>query len=133
MERNRASYKSTKDSRYPDNSVGAIDAYIDRAMHEDAADSFLNIVDDVDIDPTLAANSDDVVPSQAAIKSYIDNRVGAAVGTHYKTGLNVAVFQASVVGSMNVGSLADGDSITIIVQVAGKDDSSNTGFGGRGE
>lgn len=48
MKRGISSYKSVSNSRYPDNSVGAIDAYIDRADKTDIADSFLNIVDLLD-------------------------------------------------------------------------------------
>jgi hypothetical protein len=33
----------------------------------------------IDIDATLAANSDSLVPSQKAIKSYVDDAVGVTV------------------------------------------------------
>jgi hypothetical protein len=59
-------------------------------------------------------------------------------GTRTTTNTNVLISEqfvhkatASTASSINIGSLANGDAITIIVEVAGKDDSSNTGFGGQ--
>lgn len=81
----------------------------------------------VDNDATLAADSATVAPSQSAINT----RFGNKSSTHYNSGYAVGVFQAAASGNMNVGVLSDGDSITIIANITGKDDSSNTGFGGQ--
>lgn len=48
MKRSIASYKSVSNSRYPDNTIGLIDAPIDRADKVDIADSFLNLTDRAD-------------------------------------------------------------------------------------
>lgn len=43
--RSKASFKSTKDSRYADNSIGSITAQNSRDTFEDTADSFVNFTD----------------------------------------------------------------------------------------
>ncbi len=47
--RSKSSYIAVSNARYPDNTVGAIDAPVDRADKNDIADSFLNLVDGGDI------------------------------------------------------------------------------------
>ncbi len=47
--RSKSSYIAVSNARYPDNTVGAIDAPVDRADKQDIADSFLNLLDGGDI------------------------------------------------------------------------------------
>jgi hypothetical protein len=59
---------------------------------------------DVDVDPTLAANSNGKVPSQAAIKSYVDNLIA---GLRWKQ----PVVAATTVAGTLTTSFEDGDSV----------------------
>lgn len=48
-QRSKSSFKSTKDTRFADNSAGAITAQNSRDMYEDTADSFLNFTDNTSV------------------------------------------------------------------------------------
>ena len=87
--RSRAAFKATKDSRYADNTSGAISEQDGRDMFEDVADSFLNITDDLLDEDDMASDSATKVPSQQSVKAYVDAQVGgiseATAGTYTPT------------------------------------------------
>ncbi len=69
MRRNRANYKSTKNTRYATNGTGAIVAKTDRDDKEDIADSALWWEDDVATDFTTV--NDLKVPTVEAVADYV--------------------------------------------------------------
>jgi hypothetical protein len=74
-QRTAAGYKTIADSRFADNTTGAIEEIDHRDQHTDAADSFLNKSDDLLDEDNMASNSATKVASQQSIKAYVDNQV----------------------------------------------------------
>lgn len=72
-QRSISSFKTTKDSRYADNTSGGVSAEDSRNMFEDTADSFLNITDHLLDEDDMASNSATKVASQQSIKAYVDS------------------------------------------------------------
>lgn len=72
-QRTVSAFKATKDSRYADNSAGAVSAADSRDMFEDTADSFLNITDHLLDEDDMASDSATKVASQQSIKAYVDS------------------------------------------------------------
>ena len=74
--RSVSAFKATKDSRFSDNTSGAISEGDSRDMFEDTADSFLNITDHLLDEDDMSSNSATKVPSQQSVKAYVDSQVG---------------------------------------------------------
>lgn len=79
-QRDKANFKSTKNSRFADNTSGAITAGNSRDMYEDVADSFLSISDNFIDEDSFATDSATKVPSQQSVKAYIAAVVGGGSG-----------------------------------------------------
>lgn len=77
-QRDVASFKATKNSRYAANTSGLITASNSQDMFDDVADSFLNKTDHFIDEDSFASNSATKVPSQQSVKAYVDAQV--AVG-----------------------------------------------------
>lgn len=71
-QRTVSAFKSTKNSRFADNTTGLISEADSRDMYEDVADSFLNISDHLLDEDDMASNSATKVPSQQSVKAYVD-------------------------------------------------------------
>lgn len=81
-QRDITTFKSTKNSRFSDNSSGSISEGDSRDMFEDTADSFLNITDHLIDEDDMASDSATKVPSQQSVKAYVNIRdVVTASGT----------------------------------------------------
>lgn len=76
-QRDVAGFKSTKDSRFADNTSGQIEEVDHRNMYEDTADSFLNITDHLLDEDDMASDSATKVPSQQSVKAYVDAQIAA--------------------------------------------------------
>ncbi len=97
-QRDITTFKSTKNSRFADNSSGSISEGDSRDMFEDTADSFLNITDHLLDEDDMASNSASKVPSQQSVKTYVDAATGGgavASGTYTPTLTNVTNVTAS--------------------------------------
>lgn len=76
-QRDVASFKATKNSRYAANTSGLITASNSQDMFEDVADSFLNKTDHFIDEDSFASNSATKVPSQQSVKAYVDAQVSS--------------------------------------------------------
>lgn len=75
-QRTVSAFKSTKNSRFADNTTGLISEGDSRDMYEDVADSFLNISDHFIDEDSFASDSATKVPSQQSVKAYVDAQAG---------------------------------------------------------
>lgn len=80
-QRTVTAFKSTKNSRFADNTTGGISEQDSRDMYEDVADSFLNIPDHFIDEDSFASDSPTKVPSQQSVKAYVDAQTGGGVLT----------------------------------------------------
>src|SRR5690606_12563650 len=71
-------FKSTKNTRFADNSTGDISAQDSRDMFEDVADSAMFLNDNFIDEDDFASDSATKAPSQQSVKAYVDTQVGAA-------------------------------------------------------
>lgn len=79
-QRTVSAFKSTKNSRFADNTTGLISEGDSRDMYEDVADSFLNISDHFIDEDSFASDSASKVPSQQSVKAFVAAQVfGAGV------------------------------------------------------
>lgn len=82
-QRSVSSFKTTKDSRFADNSTGQIEEVDHRDTFEDVADSFLNKTDHLIDDDTFATATSSNVASAESTKAYVDS--GGANGIRTAT------------------------------------------------
>lgn len=76
-QRNVATFKSTKNSRFADSTTGGISEADSRDMYEDVADSFVNKTDDILDEDDMASDSATKVPSQQSVKAFVASQLGA--------------------------------------------------------
>ena len=77
-QRTASAFKTTKNSRYADNTSGSVTAANSRDMFEDTADSFLNISDHLIDEDDMASDSATKVPSQQSVKAYVDGKISVS-------------------------------------------------------
>lgn len=80
-QRSKANFKSTKNTRFADNSTGDISAQDSRDMFEDVADSAMFLNDNFIDEDSFASNSATKAPSQQSVKAYVDSQLSGSLKT----------------------------------------------------
>ena len=122
-QRDIAGFKSTKDSRFADNTSGQIEEVDHRDMYEDTADSFLNITDHLQDDDTFASASATKVASSESTKAYVDAQVAGATALVEKYSRIFEDFTMAPTGVMLTSAFNNGGGLgaTVTTSTVGLD------------